>query len=142
MRALLDVNVLLAAFDTGHIRHVDTMRWWREHADSGWASCPLTENGYLRIVSQASYPRSVRLPEAMAVLRRQIAEGRHEFWPDDLSVLDTRSINHAHLLGAKQITDIYLLALAMKRGGRLVTLDRGISHAAARGATPANLVTL
>jgi len=142
MRALFDVNMLLACFDAGHLHHQRAMRWWASNAASGWASCPLTENGFLRIISQASYVRPVSLPNAVLTLRRQIAEGGHEFWPDDLSVLDAARVNYSHLLGPKQITDAYLLALSVKHGGRLVTLDRGISFAVAKGATSEHLVTI
>lgn len=142
MRALFDVNMLLASFDAGHLHHQRAMRWWASNAPFGWATCPLTENGFLRIISQASYQRAVSLPNALRTLRRQIAEGGHEFWPDDLSLLDAARINYAHLLGPKQITDVYLLALAVKHGGRLITLDRGMSVAVATGATSEHLVTI
>ena len=142
MRALFDVSVLLAAFDAGHIHHERAMRWWARNGALGWATCPLTENGFLRIISQPRYQRSVPLPDALLTLRTQIAEGGHEFWPDDLSLLDAARIDYAHLLGPKQITDVYLLALAVKHGGRLITLDRGISVAVAKGATSEHLVTI
>ena len=142
MRALFDVSVLLAAFDPGHIHHERAIRWWVRNGALGWATCPLTENGFLRIISQSGYQRPVSLPDAVRTLRRQIAEGGHEFWPDDLSLLDAARIDYAHLLGPKQITDVYLLALAVKHGGRLVTLDRGISFAVAKGATSDQLVTM
>ena len=140
MRSLLDVNVLLALFDSGHLHHPRAMAWWSDNAEPGWASCPLTENGYLRIVSQKSYMRPVRLADALSTLRRQFSEGGHEFWPDDLSLLDPRAVDYRYLLGPKQIKAVYLLALSVKHGGRLVTFDRGISTAAARGATPESLI--
>jgi toxin-antitoxin system PIN domain toxin len=142
MRALLDVNILLALFDSGHVFHGRARDWWRANRDLGWASCPLTENGYLRIVSQKNYQRPVRLPDALAQFRNWAVPPLHEFWPDDLSLLDAARIDYAHVLGPKQITDIYLLALAVKHGGRLVTLDRGISFAVAKGATSEQLVTI
>lgn len=142
MRALLDVNVLLALFDVGHLFHDRARAWWRVNSDFGWASCPLTENGYLRIVSQRSYQRSVRLSDAVVQLRNWAVPPLHEFWPDDISLLDEARISYAHLLGPKQIMDVYLLALAVRHGGRLVTLDRGISVSVAKGATPEHLVTL
>jgi len=142
MRALLDVNVLLALFDPGHLFHRRSRQWWRENRDDGWASCPLTENGYLRIVSQKSYPRSIRLADALLQLRAWAAPPRHAFWPDDISLLDATRFDHGRLLGPKQITDVYLLALAVKNGGRLVTLDRGLAVASVAGAKGENLVTI
>ena len=142
MRALLDVNVLLALFDPGHLFHKRAREWWRENRDDGWASCPLTENGYLRIISLASYPRSIRLADAVQLLRIWAVPPRHEFWPDDISLLDATRIDYGRLLGPRQITDVYLLALAVKHGGRLVTLDRGISVGVVKGGAPDNLVTV
>jgi toxin-antitoxin system PIN domain toxin len=140
MRALLDINVLLALFDSGHTFHPRAMQWWSANKGDGWASCPLTENGYLRIVSQASYPRPVRLADAALHLRTWAVPPLHVFWPDDISILDAARIDHTRLLGPKKITDVYLLALAVKHGGRLVTLDTGISVQAVRGADAAHLV--
>ncbi len=140
MRALLDINVLLALFDSGHTFHSRAMQWWSANKGEGWASCPLTENGYLRIVSQASYPRPVRLADAALHLRTWAVPPLHAFWPDDVSILDAGTIDYSRLLSPKKITDVYLLALAVKHGGRLVTLDTGISVQAVRGADAAHLV--
>jgi toxin-antitoxin system PIN domain toxin len=142
MRALIDVNVLLALFDSGHTFHARALQWWSANKAEGWASCPLTENGYLRIVSQASYPRPVRLADAALHLRTWAVPPLHEFWPDDTSILDAGLIDHTRLLGPKQITDVYLLALAVKHGGRLVTLDTGISVQAVKGARAENSVVV
>jgi toxin-antitoxin system PIN domain toxin len=142
MRALLDINVLLALFDSGHTFHARALRWWSANKDEGWASCPLTENGYLRIVSQASYPRPVRLADATLHLRTWAVPPLHAFWPDDVSILDAGMIDYTRLLSPKKITDVYLLALAVKHGGRLVTLDTGISVKAVRGAEAGQLVVV
>ena len=142
MRALLDVNVLLALFDPGHLFHQRARTWWHENREGGWASCPLTENGYLRIVSQKSYPRAVRLPDALRLLRNWAAPPLHEFWPDDVSLLDATRFDYGHLLGPKQITDVYLVALAVTNGGRLITCDRGLSIHSVRGATSDNLIKI
>jgi toxin-antitoxin system PIN domain toxin len=140
MRALFDVSMLLALFDPGHVMHRAAMTWWQSSRAHGWASCPLSENGFLRIISQRSYPRPVPLPDALATIQAQVARGGHEFWPDDLSILDAERINHTRLLGPAQITDIYLLALAVRHNGRLVTLDRSMDSTSVRNAAPANLV--
>lgn len=142
MRALLDINVLLALFDSGHTFHPRAMQWWSTNKGEGWASCPLTENGYLRIISQSSYPRPVRLADAALLLRIWAVPPLYEFWPDDVSILDAGMIDYTRLLSPKKITDVYLLALAVKHGGRLVTLDTGISVQAVRGASQAQLVVV
>lgn len=139
MRALFDINVLLALFDGSHLQHARALDWWSKSMSFGWATSPLTENGYLRIVSQHSYPNPVPLSDAIAVLKRQIAEGGHEFWPDSISIVDIETFDHSHVLGPRQLTDIYLLALAVKNGGRFVTFDRGISLKAVRGASAKHL---
>ena len=103
MRALLDVNVLLALFDPGHLFHQRARAWWHANRDGGWASCPLTENGYLRIVSQKSYARAVRLPDALKLFRNWAVPPLHEFWPDDVSLIDATRFEYGHLLGPKQV---------------------------------------
>ena len=142
MRALLDVNVLLALFDKAHTFHPRARQWWAAEEEHGWASCALTQNGFLRISTQKSYPQPIRLPDAMMLLRAWAVPPRHEFWPDDVSILDPDIVESTRLLASKQIIDIYLLALAVRHGGRLVTLDRGISLAAVRGAGTEHLVVL
>jgi uncharacterized protein len=142
MRALFDVNMLLALADARHTHHARATEWRRAHAADGWASCPLTQNGFVRIASQKTYPAAIALPDALALLRRTTQRPDHAFWPDDLSLLDQTVIDHRYLLGPRQITDVYLLALAVKHGGRLVTLDSGIAPAAAIGATADNLVVV
>jgi toxin-antitoxin system PIN domain toxin len=142
MRALLDVNVLLALFDRGHPFHVRARAWWLANHDAGWASCPLSQNGFLRISCQKSYPRPIALADSIRLLRSWAVPPRHEFWPDDMTLLDPAVIDHGRVLSAKQLTDIYLLALAVEHGGRLATFDRGIPLAAARGARPDHLVVV
>jgi toxin-antitoxin system PIN domain toxin len=147
MRALLDVNVLIALLDAGHVHHAAAGRWLDSHlADgpaAGWASCPLTQNGCLRILSNRAYPR----PQPVAA----VGGGRgaaapptphHAFWPDDLSVLEPARFAHDRWLDSRQITDAYLLALAVHRGGVFVTLDHGIDISLVTGATPRHLVTI
>lgn len=142
MRALLDVNVLVALLDGGHLHHAAATDWLASHMSGGWASCPLTQNGCIRILSLASYPNP-QPPAAVAQRLAQALTGRHhEFWPDSLSLLEPQRLNWSHVLGSRQVTDAYLLALAEQRGGRLVTFDRGISVAAVHGASKRHLVTL
>lgn len=140
MRALLDVSVLLALFDPAHIHHRRAMAWWSGNRAEGWASCAMTQNGFLRIASQPSYSNPFPLPKAIATLQAQIARSDHAFWPDSISLLDRSLIDHSRVLGHRQLTDIYLLALAVHRGGRLVTIDTSISPSAVKGARREHLV--
>jgi len=142
MRALLDVSVLLPLFDGGHIHHQPAIVWCRANAEAGWASCPLTQNGFARIVCQPRYPRPARMLDALEVLRRQTGLAAHEFWPDDISIADEELFDPAFILGPNQMADVYLLALAVKDGGRLVTFDRGMARKAVRRAEPRHLVML
>src|SRR4051794_32083962 len=142
MRALLDVNALLALVDPTHIHHPVVRVWWHANRSDGWASCPLTENGFLRIITQPRYTVPLSMGPALDVLLTAFEQGDHVFWPDDISMSDDRIFNRERILGPKQITDIYLLALAVRNGGRLVTLDRSISIASVRDAEAANLVVL
>ena len=140
--ALLDVSVLLAIIDAEHKFHHKCREWWSDNNGFGWASCPLTQNGFVRVISQSAYERPVPLMEAMRTLRVSTASPLHEFWPDDLTILDHALIDHTRMLGHKQITDVYLLALAVKHGGRLVTLDRRVTLGAVKGAMPEHCVVV
>ena len=142
MRALFDVNMLLALFDVDHVHHGSAIAWWTDKQGHGWASCPLTQNGFVRVISQSSYPRPVSVAEAAAALRAQTEVSSHEFWPDDISIADPDIFDHGRILGTNQLTDIYLLALAVKNNGRLATFDRTIPLAAVRGAGPRHLAVL
>lgn len=142
LRALFDVNALLAMLDDHHVHHRAIRNWWAEHKTFGWASCPLTQNGFLRVLSQASYPRSVPLPDAFDILDSAVSGTDHEFWADGYSICDRSHIDRQHVLGPNQLTDHYLLGLAVRNQGRLVTFDRAISPKAALQAEPQNLVVL
>jgi len=124
-RFLLDVNVLIALIDADHVRHDDAHRWLRGIGKSVWATCPLTENGVLRIAGSARYLGSPGTPSAVAQsVASLLALPSHEFWPDDISIFDSRIVDCARLLNSSQVTDTYLLALASARGGKLATFDR------------------
>lgn len=142
MRALLDVNVLVALLDAGHLHHRVATDWLAEHQRMGWASCPLTQNGCLRILSLPSYPNPQPTAQVAERLAQAAAGSGHEFWPDALSLLETGRIRWDRVLTSRQVTDTYLLALATANRGCLVTFDRGISTDAVTGSTKKNLVTL
>lgn len=142
MRALLDVNVLLALLDVDHVDHRRAEEWISEEIQHGWASCALTENGFVRIISQPKYPSPVSPSEAVERLRRATRTEHHEFWPCSISLLEDRRVNSGHVHGPHQVTDAYLLALAVERGGRFVTFDRSIPLSAVPGAGPEHLVVV
>lgn len=142
MRAILDVNILLVLSDPEHEHYVRTQTWYSQNAISGWASCPLTQNGFLRIRSQSRYVRPRPLAACFSRLSEWVSQSDHEFWPDDLSLLDSVHIDHSRILSQRHLTDIYLLALAVKHGGRLATLDRGVPLAAVRSAGAERLVVV
>ena len=142
MRALLDVNVLIALLDENHTHHTAVSDWFASHIEPGWASCPLTQNGCVRIVSQPRYPNALGVAEAVARLQAAVSTPYHQFVPDDVSLLDDAVVDRRQLLGPRQLTDVYLLALAVAHGARLVTLDKSVSLAAVRGASEASLVVI
>ncbi len=142
MRSLLDVNVLIALLDADHASHEAAMRWLARHIVSGWASCPITQNGCIRIMSHPRYASPVSPALVIERLAEACAGAAHEFWPDEITLLDPATVDRSRLHGAAQITDSYLLALAVRRGGRLVTFDRGIALSAVPGAGEKHVVRL
>jgi uncharacterized protein len=125
MTFLPDVNVLIALIDPAHVHHDEAHLWFAVHGRQAWATCPLTENGVLRIVGHARYPNSPGTPAAVAQLMTRLrALPGHSFWPDDISLLDAQELDAERLLTSGQVTDSYLLALACAHGGQLATFDR------------------
>lgn len=134
MRYLLDVNVLIALIDPVHIRHHDAHAWFSTTAGRSWATCPLTENGVLRIAGHTHYRNSPGSPAAVVGALRSLTRlPGHEFWPDDISLLQNKEVQTAYLSNAGQVTDTYLLALARAHGGRLATFDRSLVTNAVTG---------
>ena len=132
-RFLLDVNVLIALADPAHVQHDAAHEWFARQGHRAWASCPLTENGLLRIVGHARYPNSPGSPAAVASLITALrALPGHAFWPDDISRLDAERIDASRLLSSGQVTDSYLLALACAHGGQLASFDRRLVTGAVR----------
>lgn len=141
-RALLDVNVLLALLDADHVDHQRARSWLDGDIGSGWASCAITQNGFVRIVSQPRYPSPVSPAEAADLLGVACATRHHEFWPCDVSVLDPLVVDRSRVHGPRQVTDAYLLALAVRHGGRFVTFDRSVALSAVPGATADSMTVL
>jgi len=124
-RYLLDVNVLIALIDPAHVRHDGAHHWFAAKGKKAWATCPITENGVLRIVGNSRYPSSPGNPAGVADILLVVRNlGSHEFWPDDISLLDRNAAEATRLLNSAQVTDSYLLALAKAHGGQLATFDR------------------
>ncbi len=122
---LLDVNVLIALIDPAHAQHEPAHGWFSRQGHTSWATCPLTENGVLRIVGHSRYPNSPGTPAAVLPLLTAMCElPGHVYWPDDISLRDTARIDSLRLLSSGQVTDTYLLALASAHGGQLATFDR------------------
>ena len=142
MRALLDVNVLVALFDQDHASHQSALRWFSDHGTSGWASSPITQNGCIRVMSQPTYPNALPVAAIVDRLREASSHESHAFWPDDISILDDAVVDRERVHGPRQLTDVYLLALAVAKRGRLVTFDRAIPLEAVRGAQKRHLVIL
>ncbi len=142
MRALLDVNVLIALLDADHVHHAIATDWLSRDIQQGWASCPITQNGCIRIMSQPAYPGGFS-PKAVATRLAEAAAGpEHAFWPDDVNLLETGTLDWHRVLGHRQITDAYLLALAIRQGGRFVTFDRRLDPASVAGAATGHLHVL
>ena len=142
MRALLDVNVLISLLDVDHVSHHDAQRWMSEHGDRGWSTCPVTQNGCLRIMSGRGYSNPFAISDIVRQLRTAVGHPLHEFWPDEVSLIDPARVNEARILGPSQLTDLYLLALAVSRRGRFVTFDRRITTTAVIGARPEHLLVI
>jgi uncharacterized protein len=142
VRALLDVNVLVALLDGGHLHHRVAMDWLAAHTRAGWASCPLTQNGCLRILSLPTYPNPQPPARVAERLAAATADRSHAFWPDSLSLLEPERLHWERVLSTRHITDVYLLALAVEHQGCLVTFDRSVAVAAVPGALKKHLVVL
>ena len=125
--ALLDINILTALLWPTHEHHDVAHRWFGGREDAPWATCSLTQLGFVRIVSNPAFSRDALSPtEALALLGENVAHPAHEFWIDDVQVPAAVKAMNARVQGYKQLTDAYLLALAHRRKGVLATFDRGL----------------
>lgn len=125
--ALLDVNVLIALLWPAHEHHEAAHGWFAQRGRAGWATCPLTELGFVRIVSSPAFsPDALAPSEALTLLQKNLAHPRHEFWPDDRSVVEAIGRTSTHLQGARQLTDAYLLSIASRRKGVLASFDTAV----------------
>lgn len=133
MTFLLDVNVLIALIDPAHVAHDPAHNWFAATGNKDWATCPITENGVIRILGNPKYPNSPGSPAAVAdIVEKLRALPGHSFWADDLSLVGSGHVDTSKILTSAQLTDTYLLALACAHGGQLATFDRKLSVAAVR----------
>ncbi len=129
---LLDINLLLALSDPMHIHHEPAHHWFATVGQSSWATCPLTENGFVCIASHSKYPnRPGDSPFVLNLLRQFCSAGNHQFWADEVTL--RQIIVPGAVFTHNQITDLYLLALAVSHGGKLATLDQRIPAVVVRG---------
>jgi len=144
MRALLDVNVVIALLDAAHAFHQRAHEWWAENCSHGWAGCSLVENGVVRIMVHPGYSaeRRFRVEEIIHALSDFAVATDYEFWPDSLTLRDETSFSADRIHGGRQLTDLYLLALASHHRGRLVTFDQAIPLSSVKMAHSSNLVVL
>lgn len=144
MRSILDVNVVIALLDPDHAFHERAHSWWNGNQKAGWASCPITENGVVRIMSHPAYSPKTHFSagELIGRLRTFVEHSDHEFWADDVSIRDETALAADRIHGARQITDLYLLALAVRHRGRLATFDTSIALSTVPAAKAANLTVV
>jgi uncharacterized protein len=133
--ALLDVNLLVALFDPDHVHHDLAHDWFADNRGRGWATCAVTENGFVRVVARPGYGSPVTRPAELVDRLRQLCRvPGHRFWSDTLSLRDASLFDCSRIAGHRQLTDVYLLGLAQRHDGTLATLDHTVSAAAIVGA--------
>jgi hypothetical protein len=126
--SLLDVNVLIAMTWPAHRAHGKVQHWLAHHAREKWATCPFTETAFVRILSNPAFSLDALTPaDAIALLQSNLTHPAHQFWPDDIGLLDAIASCAPRIVGHQQVTDAYLLGLALHRKGKLVTLDSSIA---------------
>ena len=136
MTALLDVKALIALVDSDHISHAAAAAWFSENHHRGWATCPITENGMVRVLSQPTYPSGQRTPaeviDVLNALKSSFAES-YQFWSDEISLSDGSLFKSAFITGPREVTDVYLLGLAMRKKGKVISFDRSLPWQAIKG---------
>ena len=143
MATLLDVNLLVSLAWPNHVHHQVALEWFQRNHAEGWATCPLTESGFVRVSSNVAIVPAARTPrEAILLLRRIVALPHHEFWHDDVSLATSATLAQIPLVGHRQVTDAHLLALTLHRRGRLATLDGKIRSLVPRGGQVSEVLCL
>jgi len=140
---LLDVNVLVALAWPNHLHHAPAKEWFAAHHADGWATCPITEGGFVRVSSNPHATPEAKSPaEALFLLRRLVALDGYHFWADDTSLVHSDLIDSHKIVGHRQVTDAHLLALALRHGGRLASFDRGLRDIVPAGTMPEELLVI
>jgi uncharacterized protein len=142
LRALLDVNVLIALFDVEHVSHARATAWLREWIPNQWCTCPISQNGLIRILSQPSYPRATTTHDMIGRLRDAARTPHHDFIADDISLTSDARFTASAVLGPKTLTDVYLLALAVAHDATFVTFDRRVALGSVIGAKTDHLLVI
>ena len=140
--ALLDVNVLIALFDETHVHHETAHDWFADASADGWATCPITENGFLRVMTHPRASDGTDRDTVFSSLRKLCASREHVFWSDTVSLRDETIFDLSVMVSHRQLTDLYLLGLAVQQKGHLVTFDAKIPVKAVKKATARSLVVL
>ncbi len=124
---LLDVNVLIALSWPSHVAASRVEEWFRQSSGAGWATCPFTETAFVRLISNPRFsPQSLTVQQAVELLLKNTADPRHRFWPSGIALSRSLELVGGRLQGHRQVTDAYLLGLAIHHKGKLATLDRSI----------------
>ena len=140
MTPLLDVNVLVALAWPNHVHHGVIRAWFKRQSPSGWATCPLTESGFVRVSSNPAVPHAVAPAEALALLDLLRDLEGHVFWDDDISLVSSPHVDRPRIASHRQVTDAHLVAIARRHGGCLATLDRRLRPLARGANDPAILL--
>jgi hypothetical protein len=140
--ALLDVNVLIALFDETHVHHELAHGWFADEGAGGWATCPITENGFLRVMTHPRAGDGTERDTVFASLRKLCSRHDHLFWEDSVSLHDERIFDTSVIVSHRHLTDLYLLGLAVRNKGCLVTFDARIPVRAVKKATAKSLIVL
>jgi toxin-antitoxin system PIN domain toxin len=139
---LPDVNVLVALAWPNHVHHERARAWFEENHQRGWATCPVTESGFVRVSSNRKVVPEARRPgEAILLLREMTSLRGHVFWADDTSIARSRWVAAERLVGHGQVTDAHLVALCLERKGRLVTFDGGVADVLPEGVAAGSVLT-
>jgi toxin-antitoxin system PIN domain toxin len=141
--ALLDVNLLVALAWPNHIHHGRAHAWFQRKRDGGWATCPLTQSGFVRVSSNHRVIPEAKTPaETIVLLRRILDLPHHQFWHDDVSIGRSPEVGVERILDYRQVTDAHLLALAIRRGGKLATFDRGVAELVGEAHHPRDVIEI
>jgi len=125
--SLLDVNVLIALMWPAHQSHSQVEDWFSRHASQGWATCPFTQAAFVRLLSNPAFSRDAVTPhEAITLLSANLKHRYHRYWDDEISFAEAVKEFEGRLVGHRQVTDAYLLGLAIHKKGKFATLDRSV----------------